>query len=489
MVVAIAALAAVALLAADVAGVAALRSYLVGKVDTQLQVGAGRGGPPPRFADEPARRGGFNPGPANHLYFFTAAGERADLGSDDEPNLGSFDALKAHTDGNPFTVEAGGEPWRVAVRTAAASEYLPGGGYVVVAISLSEVNDVQAKLLAIDAAVTVLILLLIGVAAASVVRVGLRPLTRMEGIAAEIAGGDLSKRVDGADPHTEPGRLGTALNAMLVRIEGEVAARTESEQRLRQFLADASHELRTPLTSIQGFAELYRRGGAQPGPELDEAMSRIEGEVGRMRLLVNDLMLLAKLDEERPLECRPVDLLEVAADAVRDAHVRVPTRFVHLDVAGDVDGGFEPVTVPGDEDRIRQVVTNLVANALQHTPDDATIDVRVGRASGAVDAPRGPWPRPAAIVGADLAVDAAPLAVIEVQDTGPGMPPEDAARAFERLYRAEHSRARSHGGAGLGLSIVAAIVVAHGGQAQLWTSPGQGALFRVLFPASPTPAD
>jgi len=194
-------------------------------------------------------------------------------------------------------------------------------------------------------------------------------------------------------------------------------------------------------------------------------------------------MLLAKLDEERPLECRPVDLLEVAADAVRDAHVRVPTRFVHLDVAGDVDGEFEPVTVPGDEARIHQVVTNLVANALQHTPDDAKIDVRVGRSIGAVDAPRGGWPSPAATVGAP-ALDG-PLAVIEVHDGGPGMLPEDAARSFERLYRAEHSRARSHGGAGLGLSIVAAIVTAHGGQVQLWTGAGQGALFRVLLPADP----
>jgi two-component system OmpR family sensor kinase len=483
MVVAIAALAAVALLAADVAGVTALRTYLIGKVDAQLQVGV----PPPRFLDEPVRRGGFNPGPANHVYFFTGTGERVNARSDGEPDLGSFEVMKAHTDGQPFTVDADGVAWRVAVRTLPASEYLPDGGYVVAAISLSEVEDTQAKLLAINAAVTVLILLLIGFAAASLVRVGLRPLTRMEGIAEEIAGGDLSRRVDGADPHTEAGRLGAALNTMLVRIEGEVAARTESEQRLRQFLADASHELRTPLTSIQGFAELYRRGGAQPGPDLDDAMSRIEGEVGRMRVLVNDLMLLARLDEERPLESRPVDLLEVAADAVRDAHARVPTRFVHLDVAGDVNGEFEPVTIPGDEARIRQVVTNLVSNALQHTPDDAKVDVRVGRAVGAARAPRGPWSAPAATVGAELpadgAPDAIPLAVIEVQDTGHGMRPADASRVFERLYRADHSRARTHGGAGLGLSIVAAIVAAHGGQAQLWTSPGKGTLFRVLLPA------
>ena len=177
-----------------------------------------------------------------------------------------------------------------------------------------------------------------------------------------------------ADPHTESGRLGTALNVML-------DARSASERRLRRFLADASHELRTPLTSIQGFAELYRRGGAPPGPALDEAMGRIEGEVSRMRLLVNDLLLLARLDEERPLDRHPVDLLAVAADTVRDAHVRVPTRFVRLAGLDDSAETFEPVTVLGDESRIRQVVTNLVANALQHTPDDCSVVVRVGAAA------------------------------------------------------------------------------------------------------------
>jgi signal transduction histidine kinase len=168
-------------------------------------------------------------------------------------------------------------------------------------------------------AVTAIVLLLIGVGAASVVRIGLRPLTRMAGMATEIAGtDDLSRRAEDVNPHTETGRLGIAVNAMLVRIQAALHARTASEQRLRQFLADASHELRTPLTSIMGFAELYRRGGIPAGPELDEAMARIDGEVGRMRVLVNDLLLLARLDEERPLADAPVDLLGVAAETVRD---------------------------------------------------------------------------------------------------------------------------------------------------------------------------
>jgi len=352
------------------------------------------------------------------------------------------------------------------------------GGYTVSAVSLREITGTEDSLLLIDIVVTGIVLLLIGVAAASVVRLGLRPLTRMERTAAEIAAGNMSPRVADADPHTESGRLGTALNTMLVRIEAALADREASERRLRQFLADASHELRTPLTSIQGFAELYRRGGAPPGPELDEAMARIEAEVGRMRILVNDLLVLARLDEERPIERRSVDLLAVAADAVRDAHVRVPTRFVRLSDLDDHGGAFEPVTVLGDEARIRQVATNLVANALQHTPDDAAVEVRVGRDGRIV--PR----QPTAAVGLPPPPDR-PTAVLEVVDTGPGMEIPDAERAFERLYRADPSRSRQHGGAGLGLAIAAAIVQAHGGRIELWTAPGNGARFRVLLPAEP----
>ncbi len=365
----------------------------------------------------------------------------------------------------------------------------PGSeGFGVIAASLIEVENTQDALLVIDVLVTLLVLGGIGVAAAMVVNLGLRPLTRMETAASEIAGGDLSRRVEDADPHTESGRLGTALNTMLVRIETAMADKTASEQRLRQFLADAAHELRTPLTSIQGFAELYRRGGARPGPELDEAMGAIESEVGRMRLLVNDLLLLARMDEERPLRQHRVDLLEVAADTVRDAHVRVPTRFVLLGPLDDRHDTFDPVTVAGDEGRLRQVATNLVANALQHTPDEAEVVVRVGLAGAHPPSPYGEGARPAACAGHELPDDL-PVAVIEVADTGPGMAPVDAARVFERLYRADASRSRRHGGAGLGLSIVAAIVQAHGGRCEVWTAPGQGARFRVLLPAGQVPSE
>ncbi|GII22894.1 two-component sensor histidine kinase [Planosporangium mesophilum] len=481
MVVTTAILAAVALVVADVAGLALLHSQLVGRVDAQLRLQARAVSRlnllPPR-GENRALRAGAGFGSSSRVYLYNADGtlrSASPATSADEPQLGGFAALKAKAGARPYTVDGTEGAWRVMVVAVAN-----GQGYAAHAVSLHAIEVTEQTLILVDTAVTGLVLVLIALAAAAVVRIGLRPLTRMEQIATEIAGGDLSRRVPDTDPHTEPGRLGTALNTMLVRIEAALADRTASERRLRQFLADASHELRTPLTSIQGFAQLYRRGGAPPGPALDEAMSRIEAEASRMRLLVNDLLLLARLDEERPLQRHPVDLLAVAADAVRDAHVRVPTRYVRLAALDDTRDTFEPVTVTGDEPRIRQVVTNLLANALQHTPDTAGVTIRIGRAG---DAPvQG---EPVAAVGTTPAANGS-AAVIEVADTGPGMAGDEARHVFERLYRADPSRSRRHGGAGLGLAIVAAIVTAHDGRVELHTGPGTGARFRVLLPA---PAD
>jgi two-component system, OmpR family, sensor kinase len=488
MVLAIVALAAVGLFVANTAGVMLLRSYLIARVDQQLngQTLIASSGP---FLSPPSGEGMRSPefGPRSVLQRYTADGTlltRPSTGGG-QPNLGTFIEIRDHAGLGPYTVGGGDGPWRVQVVTM-----VDRSGYAVVAVSLAEVGQTQSTLVAINAAVSGLILLGIGLASAATVRIGLRPLTRMEAAATEIAGSletagaarpagqELSRRIGDADPHTESGRLGTALNTMLVRIETSMLAREASEERLRRFLADAAHELRTPLTSIQGFAELYRRGGARPGPDLDEAMGAIEAEVGRMRLLVNDVLLLARLDEERPLAQRPVDLLEVAADAVRDAHVRVPTRFVLLGPLDDQHDTFDPVTVTGDEARLRQVATNLITNALQYTPDDAEIVVRVGQVATAAC---GDDTTPAAVAGQDLRTDE-PVAVVEVADTGPGLSAADAERVFERLYRADPSRSRRHGGAGLGLSIVAAIVSAHGGRCELRTAPGHGARFRVLLP-------
>ncbi|WP_374728292.1 sensor histidine kinase [Catenuloplanes atrovinosus] len=413
----------------------------------------------------------------------------------------------------PTTVRlSDGTTWRITVQEAVM---LTDDGRLPVLVlkgaSLEDIDRTADGLLLINLAVELVVLLLLGLAAALVVRLGLHPLTRMEAMAAQITAGDLSHRADDADPHTEPGRLGIALNSMLARIEAEIRARTASEARLRQFVADAGHELRTPLTSIRGFAELYRRGGAPPGPALDETMSRIESEAARMGLLVEDLLLLAKLDQQRPLQRRPVDVLQIAADTIRDAHARVPDRRIRL-AALAPDDDFEPITVPGDEHRLRQVATNLVNNALVHTPPDAQITIRVGRwtpphAVAAAPGPAGPGNAVPAAPGrgirghggrAGTAVTAGPsssrtggtapvsgYAVLEVSDTGPGIPPEHADRVFERLYRVESSRVRGvpgAGGSGLGLSIVAAIVQSHGGHVELSTAPGQGATFRVLLP-------
>jgi two-component system, OmpR family, sensor kinase len=480
MVVAIAVLAAIGIVVADLAGLALLRSYLTGRIDQQLVASSAAFDRPtgPREPDMPGPKSKFLPnlGPDLRVYLFGPSGTlqrtSGDVTDDATPDLGTFAILTGHAGGDPYTVSdtKGGDSWRVIV-----AERPGGAGLAVVAVSLRQVNATAARLTAIDAAVTAFVLLLLGLAAATVVRLGLAPLTRMERVAQEIAGGDLSKRVEDVDPHTEAGRLGMALNGMLVQIEAALQARTASEDRLRRFLADASHELRTPLTSIQGFAELYRRGGARPGPELDEAMSRIEGEAARMAMLVGDLLLLARLDQERPLDRAPVDLLAIAADAVRDAHARVPGRFVEL------VPGPEASTVDGDEARLRQVATNLIANALQYAPVPATITVSV---SGAVPAT---GPAGAVAVAGTGPPVGTPAAVLEVADTGPGMTPEQAHHAFERLYRADPSRTRSSAGAGLGLSIVAAIVAAHDGRVELRTGPGTGASFRVILPAHPAP--
>ncbi|MET7422371.1 HAMP domain-containing sensor histidine kinase [Dactylosporangium sp. NPDC005555] len=501
IVVSVVALAGVALIAANAIGVGLLNWYLMQRIDDQLEhsarppgfVNPNRTANPNPFATPsvnpsvspsagvrrdgyPRERGEFFPGPLYQIYRFDSTGKL----QNPEPVVldpALFGDLKQRAaQPTPFTVTTpAGEDWRVIVFPA---NFQGNGGYGANAVALVDVQDTRDRMLQYSLLVSLILLGFVGLATATLVRVGLSPLTRMEETAVEIADGNLSSRIVDADPHTESGRLGIALNTMLTRIEEAVDDSADSERRLRQFLADAAHELRTPLTSVQGFAELYRRGGAPPGPALDEAMECIEAEVSRMRLLVNDLLTLARMDEERALQLHPVDLLAVAADSVRDAHVRVPTRFVQLSALDDRSVTFEPVTVEGDEARIRQVVANLVSNALQHTPEDTRVVVRVGRAT-----PGGP--PPTATIGAPP--DGVPLAAIEVSDTGPGMKQDDAVRVFERLYRAEGSRSRRHGGAGLGLAIVAAIVQAHGGRVELWTAPGEGARFRVLLPATDEP--
>ncbi|MGE2834334.1 sensor histidine kinase [Mycobacterium sp. SMC-4] len=330
------------------------------------------------------------------------------------------------------------------------------GGLTTVAVDLSEVNSTMRTLVYTQMGIGAAVLLVLGIVGYAVVHRSLRPLVEVEQTAAAIASGQFDRRVPERDPRTEVGRLSLALNGMLAQIQRAMAsseasadqART-SEERMRRFITDASHELRTPLTTIRGFAELYRQGAAR---DVEMLMSRIESESRRMGLLVEDLLLLARLDAQRPLEQHRVDLLTLATDAVHDAQSIAPQRAIGMEV---FDGPGTP-EVLGDEARLRQVLSNLVANALQHTPEDAAVTVRVGTEGD--------------------------QAILEVCDEGPGMSTEDAQRVFERFYRADSSRTRASGGTGLGLSIVDSLVWAHGGHVRVTTAPGQGSRFRVELP-------
>jgi two-component system OmpR family sensor kinase len=334
----------------------------------------------------------------------------------------------------------------------------------VVAAPLDDVDSTVRRLTLLELGIGAGVLVVFALLGYGAVRSSLRPLVQVEETAEAIAGGDLSRRVPESDPGTEVGRLSRSLNAMLAQIEqsflaqqsSESAARL-SEERMRRFVADASHELRTPLTSIRGFAELYRQGAVSDTEELDRVMRRVEDEAARMGLLVDDLLLLARLDQQRPLVREPVDLLVLAGDAAHDASTVDPDRDVTVQVVGD-----DAPIVLGDDARLRQVIGNLVTNALTHTPAGTPVTLRVGA------------DRPTA------------MAAVEVVDKGAGLSPEQSARIFERFYRADSSRSRSHGGSGLGLSIVAALVAAHGGRVEVDTAPGQGATFRVLLPLAPS---
>ncbi|MEQ7004686.1 HAMP domain-containing sensor histidine kinase [Actinopolymorpha sp. B17G11] len=377
--------------------------------------------------------------------------------------------------GEPFTVPdlAADGSWRVRAVPVRS------GGAVAVARSLAVVHVPVERLIRIELAAGAIVLVLLGVAAAAVVRVGLSSLNRMEKTATAIAAGDLDRRVTGADPRTETGRLAYALNTMVERLSAALAQREESESRLRRFVADASHELRTPLTSIRGFAELYRRGGMPEHTDVAELMRRMEAEAIRMGTLVEDLLLLARLDRERPLDLAGLDLCVLARDAVHDVRVRDPDRQVRL------DGAVETVRIVGDEHRLRQVVTNLVTNAVQHTPAGTPIRMFVGTGpSGSLSDAAARVEVPAAAAGEALP-GGVPVAIFEVHDDGPGIPPDEAPYVFDRLYRGDSARSRGQNGSGLGLAITAAIVAAHHGRVELHTAPGHGARFRVVLPADP----
>ena len=386
--------------------------------------------------------------------------------------------------------ESGGGHWRLTAFPTQFTNNATGQtttGTIIVGADVSSIYRTLDGLALIDLIVSAVVLVALAIVGIAIVRTSLRPLTDIELTAGAIAAGDLSQRVPDRDPRTEVGRLGRSLNAMLAQVEAAFHAREKSEasarrseEKMRQFVADASHELRTPLTAIRGYAEYYRqRGGAGNGarhaapansepvqaesgrltePDIDRIMQRVEQESTRMGVLVEDMLLLARLDQQRPIERRPVDLLTLAADAVQDARMIAPRRKIELTV-----GRGAAFLVLGDEARLRQVITNLMSNALSHTPDGTPIDVRI-----LTHGPDGRLP--------------VPSVTIEVDDHGPGLSKEQAERVFERFYRADQARGRKTGGAGLGLAIVAALVDAHDGAVGVDTAPGSGAMFWITLP-------
>jgi two-component system OmpR family sensor kinase len=394
-------------------------------------------------------------------------------------------AVAAHG-GRPFTVDStkGDARWRViAVPRVARGALLGTGvttsadsGSVVVATSMEQVDGTVSRMWLNYRTTGGGLLAILAVAGWFAVRSGLRPLYRVEQTAAEIAGGDLSRRVpELASPNTELGRLAAALNGMLGQLETAFAARAESEARMSRFVADASHELRTPLAGIKGLTDLHRMGALAEREDIDATMTRIARESERLTRLVEDMLQLARLDghalnatgqpttrraQDSPpgLDLAPADLRTLAAEALHDVRALDPARTVTL--TGPTGNG-PPASAPAlaDEARLRQVVTNLVGNAVTHTPPGTSIRIGVG------------------MVGAH--------AVLEVADQGPGLTPDQSTRIFERFYRADTSRNRATGGAGLGLSIVHSLVTAHAGHVEVDSTPNHGATFRILLPRLP----
>jgi two-component system OmpR family sensor kinase len=472
------ALSIVALTVMGVFGARLLRGYLVDREDDQLVAAAAAVGV--RNGDVVLARG------TPTTYHFEVQGptgrvqdvfpsQLSDAPPPDLPTITPTEARERR--GAPFTVPAtrGSGSWR------ALALAIPGRegdvGTLLVATSLHDVDATVHQLSSINLLVGAIVIAGLALAAYTMVRTALRPLTKIEQTAAAIAGGDLSRRVDNDDPTTEVGRLGLALNTMLEQIETAFKARQaseatarRSEEKMRRFVADASHELRTPLTSIRGFAELHRQGAVTDPAEVSRLLNRIEDEAKRMGLLVDDLLLLARLDQQRPFEHAPVDLRVLAGDAIEAARATAPEREIRLELPVHHETA-DDLLVAGDEPRLRQVLSNLLDNALAYSPAEAPITVLCGRTRR----------------------EDRELAFVQVRDRGPGLVPEQAERVFERFYRTDRARSRAHGGTGLGLSIVAAITAAHGGSVELDTAPGEGATFRVLLPmlgnTSFTPAD
>jgi two-component system OmpR family sensor kinase len=447
------------------------RATLVDQVDYQVETSAsrapgGRNGPPPRDYNDknPYQNAAATPSDgqdstenwdANSVAYlrYSPSGEQLEnhpCGFADDPKpLPSLPEIpSAEIDAmvdNIVTTPAvdGSFDYRTLVRRDTNGEYL------VTAAPLDQVDDAVDRLVTIMIIAGLAALAVATLASWLIIRRDLRPVDQMVDTAAAIAGGNLSSRVPAADPRTELGRLGTALNEMLSQIERAVQARAASEERLRRFIADAAHELRTPLTSLRGYAELYRQGAIPNQEGVDNAMGRIESEGARMARLVDDMLLLARLDQQRGLETKPVDVAELVRESISDFKAVDPDRPLTEDLAATA-------IVEGDRVRLRQIIDNLLTNVRIHTPPAAPVHIGVKRNGDHVE--------------------------LSVADQGPGISEEDRERIFERFWRADPGRTRSRGGTGLGLAIVASLVHAHGGTITVTSEPGQGTTFVVRLP-------
>jgi len=454
---AVGAVALVALVIADVATYSALHSFLYQRVDQTLDsahrilesgVEVRGGGIYYEVRDDAGnvlRHGGggrfgeqWTPKLPSHI---KGLGTGATTTAFPAPGAGPGNEARRHL--VVGSTEAGGPSFRVLATT------LPGGGQLVVATPLNQETGTLHRLFYIELAVTLAALAGAGLLGWSLVRVGLSPLEEVEATASAIAEGDLDRRVPGEEATTEIGRLARTLNVMLGKIQDAFSARDATEARLRRFVADASHELRTPLAAVSAYAELFDRGARDNPEDLSRAMHGIRTETARMGGLVEDLLLLVRMDEGRPFEQKPLELVGLAAEAVDAARAMGPAWPVTLVAA-------EPVEVIGDRARLRQVFDNLLNNVRAHTPPGTSATITVSKDGGD--------------------------AVLSVADDGPGMSAEQASRAFERFYRADPSRSRLQGGAGLGLAIVAAIVETHGGSVEATTPAGGGATFIARLP-------
>lgn len=437
-------------------GTVLLSGYLLGRGDAQLRDFASVASHIVARPRPPHRPPG-NPGLPTQFYVRVVSADGHSRVAADSVRVAhppQLSAAQQRRASGPFTVAAAGAPghdWRVLVRA------LPGGRRVVIGYSLDGLYSTVTRLEVADAAAGAVALAMLAVLGLPLVRVGLAPLARIERSAVAIAAGDLSQRIDHPSRRTEVGRLAGALNTMLGRIEVAYRARAEgearavdSEERMRRFVADASHELRTPLTSVRGLAEFsLQQGEAASRTGLLRTMTLIQAEATRMGRLVDDLLLLAQFDEHRPLNCRPVDLASIAVEAVAAAGPANRGHVITVRAA-------EPVIVEGDHGRLRQIVDNLISNAVQHTPAGSAVTVTV--------------------------TSSPPSGLLTVTDNGPGMTPEQASRVFERFYRTDRARSRSRGGTGLGLSIAATLAAAHGGAIGVHSQPGHGAAFHVRLP-------